>query len=56
MSCYGRGDRTRTCGILLPNGPMKAISAKNSFFRPFPPGKPRSSALLSPLFPSAPKR
>lgn len=53
---FGRGDRARTCDIQFPNGPMKAISAKNSFFRPFPLGKPRSSALLSPLFPSAPKR
>lgn len=52
----GRSDRIRTYGILLPNGPIRAISAKNSFFRPFPPGKPRSSALLSPLFPSALKR
>ena len=52
----GRGDRTRTCGILVPNEPMKAISAKNSFFRPFPLGKPRSSPLPSPLFPSGPKR
>lgn len=53
---YGPSDRVRTCGLMVPNGPMKAISAKNSFFRPFPLGKPRSSALLSPLFPSAPKR
>lgn len=30
----GRSDRVRTCGIDIPNGPMKAISAKNSFFRP----------------------
>ena len=55
-TCFGRGDRTRTCGILLPNGPMKALSAKNSFFRPFLLGKPRSSALPNPLLPSAPKR
>ena len=53
---FGRDDRSRTCLNLLPNGPMKAISAKNSFFRPFPLGKPRSSALPSPLFPNAPKR
>lgn len=53
---YGRSEVIRTPGILLPNGPMKAISAKNSFFRPFPLEKPRSSPLPSPLFPSAPKR
>ena len=53
---FGRSEGIRTPDILLPNGPMKAISAKNSFFRPFPPGKPRSSALPSPLFPNAPKR
>ena len=53
---FGPSDRDRTCGLMVPNGPMKAISTKNSFFRPFPLGKPRSSALLSPLFPSAPKR
>ena len=53
---FGPSDRVRTCGLMVPNGPMKAISAKNSFFRPFPLGKPRSSALPSPLFPSAPKR
>nr|DAJ39889.1 MAG TPA: hypothetical protein [Caudoviricetes sp.] len=35
---------------------MMALSAENRFFRPFPLGKPRSSALLSPLFPNAPKR
>ena len=52
----GRDDRSRTCLGQFPNGPMKAISAKNSFFRPFPLGKPRSLALLYPLFPSAPKR
>ena len=52
----GRGDRTRTCGLMVPNGPMKALSAKNSFFRPFLLGKPRSSALPNPLLPSAPKR
>jgi len=52
----GRGDRIRTCGILVPNEPTRAISAKNNFFRPFPLGKPRSLALLYPLFPSAPKR
>ena len=53
---YGRSDRVRTCGLNIPNGPMKAISAKNNFFRPFPLGKPHSLALLYPLFPSAPKR
>ena len=57
LPCIGGcGGGIRTPGILLPNGPMKAISAKNSFFRPFPLGKPRSSALPNPLFPSAPKR
>ena len=53
---HGRSEVIRTPGILLPNGPMKAISAKNSFFCRFPLGKPRSLALLYPLFPSAPKR
>lgn len=52
----GRGDRIRTCGILVPNEPIRAISAKNNFFRPFPLGKLCSSPLLCPLFPSAPKR
>ena len=55
ISFFGRSEGTRTPGILLPNGPMKAISAKNSFFRPFPLGKLCSSPLLCPLFPSAPK-
>lgn len=53
---FGRSGEAQTRGLRIPNGPMKEISAKNSFFRPFPPGKPRSSALPSPLFPSAPKR
>lgn len=53
---FGRSEGTRTPDILLPNEPTRAIYAKNNFFRPFPLGKPRSSALLSPLFPSAPKR
>ena len=52
---YGRSGEAQTRGLRIPNGPMKAISAKNSFFRPFPLGKPRSSALPNPLFPSAPK-
>ena len=41
---------------LLSNAFMMALSAENGFFRPFPLGKPRSSALLCPLFPNAPKR
>lgn len=44
------------CGILLPNEPMKALSANNSLFRPFPLVKPRSLALPNPLFPNDPKR
>jgi len=52
----GPSDRDRTCGLMVPNAFMMALSAENGFFRPFPPGKPRSSALPSPLFPSAPKR
>lgn len=50
------GTYTPVGDYLLPNGPMKAIFTKNSFFRPFPLGKPHSSALPSPLFPNAPKR
>ena len=53
---FGRSDRIRTCGIVVPNAFMMALSAENGFFRPFPLGKPRSLALLYPLFPSAPKR
>ena len=41
---FGRGDRTWTCGILVPNAFMMALSAENGFFRPFPLGKPRSLA------------
>ena len=53
---YGPSDRDRTCGLMVPNEPTRAISAKNNFFRPFPLGKLCSSPLLCPLFPSAPKR
>ncbi len=41
---------------LVPNGPMMAISAKNSFFRPFPLGKPRSWHSPVHCFRGAPKR
>lgn len=51
--CYDADD---TLGIKFPNAFMMALSAENGFFRPFPLGKPRSLALLYPLFPSAPKR
>jgi len=52
----GASDRVRTCGLMVPNGPMKALSAENGFFRPFPLGKLCSSPLLCPLFPGAPKQ
>lgn len=35
MRIFGPSDRDQTCGLMVPNGPMKAISAKNSFSAPF---------------------
>ena len=51
---YGRGDRIRTCGILVPNLSGKLFPLVYSGFRRFLICFTYSLLLLSPLFPGVP--